>query len=540
MLQYDPTASHLEVKDFQAMLHEKAITGHMTYANFKDPRLGVALKGELSLKDIRDFYPAFADSTDMEGRVNIDAQIEGRIADFKEKRHGAIQAFGGATFKSLKIDDPSLQMPIENLSGQVLLDNHRIEVSRLSGKAGSSDFDIKGTVTEYLPWFFDENATIKGVVEWQSKNINLNEWLQSDTEASKTASTTDPTSGGEPKAFDFKFPKDVDFKVMAQFGKFKLDNFEATNMNGICRFADQTVTFEQLSMNALGGSAKVSGALKVKDLQHCDVNVTALFDDVDINENFRTFEQLAAFALVKENLFGRFSGRVKISGSVDQHLELDTKTFASTGDITIRDCKLINFEPLEGLAGFVKLEDLRHIEFSDMSTSYRIEDEFFYIPKMSLRANRYNMEVVGKHGFDNSLDYKVYVELPRKEAKKSNNREVLDMIEVEQGDPLRVIIPVHITGTVDKPKYRLEGKFVASTFDAQIKKQGEELKAGWDAEIAENFGEVDTNKVDDMIDVQKDPADTVKFTVGKVLDKVKKPLDKLKKPFKNIGDKFRQ
>ena len=194
---------------------------------------------------------------------------------------------------------------------------------------------------------------------------------------------------------------------------------------------------------------------------------------------------------------------------------------------------------MEGLAGFVKLEDLRHIEFSDIATSYRIEDEFFYIPHLTVKANRYNMEVVGKHGFDNSLDYKVYVELPRKEAKKSSSKEVLDMIEVEQGDPLKVILPVHITGTVDHPKYRLEGKFVANKLDQQLKKQGDDLKAGWNKEIAENFGDVDTNAVDDMIDVQHDPSDTLKFKVGGVLDKVKKPLDKLKKPFKNVGDKFR-
>lgn len=534
LLQSDPSASHLELKDFTAMLHGKAISGNMTYANFKDPRLAVALKGELSLRDVKDFYPAFADSTEMEGVIAIDAQIEGKIADFEEKRHGAIKAFGGASFESLKIQDPHLLMPIENLSGKILLDNQRIEVSRLTGKAGRSDFDLRGTVTEYLPYIFNENATIKGVIECKSSNLDLNEWLQADGIDKTNATTEKPV-----EEFAFKFPENIDFRIIAQFGKFKLDNFEATGMNGVCRFADQTITLEELQMNTLGGNASISGRLKVIDLQHCGVDILAKVNNVDINQTFRTFEQLAAFAMVKENLYGRFSGDVKIFGGVNQHLELDTKSFVSFGDIIIQDCKLINFEPLEGLAGFVKLEDLRHIEFSEINTSYRIENEFFFIPKMTVSANRYKLMIAGKHGFDNSLDYKVYVELPRKEAKRSTNKEVLDMIEVNQGDPLKVILPVHITGTVDHPKYRLEGQFVANKLEEQLKKQGEQLKEGWNKEIAQNFGEKDTNRVDDMIDVQRDPSDTAKIKVGNVINKVKKPFDKLKKPFKTVGDALR-
>jgi hypothetical protein len=98
---------------------------------------------------------------------------------------------------------------------------------------------------------------------------------------------------------------------------------------------------------------------------------------------------------------------------------------------------------------------------------------------------------------------------------------------------------VHVTGTVDKPKYGLEGDFVAEKFTQQIKKQGQDLQKAWDTEIHETWGKKDDNNVDDMIEVQHDPADTNKVQVGKVLDKVKKPLDKLKKPFKSVGDALR-
>ncbi|HEX2898184.1 MAG TPA: AsmA-like C-terminal region-containing protein, partial [Bacteroidia bacterium] len=531
----DPSASHFDIRKFKAVLHDKAIAGNMTYANFRDPRLAVALKGELSLQDVRDFYPAFADSTEMSGNVKIDAQVEGRIADFKQKNHAAIKAFGGMRFTALRLEDSRLGMPFENLTGSILLDNHRIEVTSLTGKAGHSDFNIKGTVTEYLPWFFDENATITGVAEMRCANLDLDEWFVADPAAQPVS----PTEEKKEESFAFKLPRNVDFQLITQIGKFKFAKFEATAMNGTCRMRDQQLQLDNLQMNTLGGSSEVKGHIKVLDEQHCEVKLDGIIKNVDINKTFRTFEQLAAFALVKENLFGIFSGDVHLSGIVDQDLVLDASSFVSFGNVNIRECKLINFEPLEGLAGFVKLEDLQHIEFSDITTEYRIGESHFYIPKMSLKANRYSMVVLGKHGFDNSLDYKVYVELPRKDAKTSRNKQVLDLIEENQDDPIKIVIPVHITGTVDHPKYSLEGEYVAAKLDEQIKKQGDELKEGWKAEMEETWGAKDTNKVDDLIDVQRDPAESNNGGGAKnVLDKAKKPFEKLKKPFKSIGDRF--
>lgn len=530
----DASASHFDVKQFKAVLHEKGVTGHMTYANFKDPRLAVALKGEVSLKDVRDFYPKFADSTDMSGTVVVDAQVEGRIDDFKEKRHEAIKAFGGFRLKSLRISDPRLALPIERLNGDILLDNYRIEVSGLTGKVGHSDFNVKGTITEYLAWIFDDSSKIKAVAEMRCTNMDLDEWFS--TAPAKPSTTT---NAGTEETFAFKLPDDMEIDLIAQVGQFRFAKFEATAMNGTCRLANQTLTLNHLQMNTLDGAADISGALQVVDDHHCNVNIDGLITNVDVNKTFRTFEQLAAFALVKENLYGIFSGDVHISGQVDEHLNLESKSLVSNGNVNIRECKLINFEPLEGLVGFVKLEELKHIEFSDITTDYRIGEEHFFIPKMSLKANRYGMVVVGKHGFDNSLDYKVYVELPRKEAKNSKNKQVSEMVDVQAGDPIKIVIPVHITGTVDKPKYSLEGVYVADKLDEQIKKEGEELKQAWQAEVHDNLGlTLDTNKVDDLIDVQYDPADTAKFKGKDLIDKMKKPLDKLKKPIKSIGDKF--
>lgn len=521
-----PELGSFTVQDFKAQLRGRPISGQLSYTDFSAPLLTLAIKGGIGLQDINDFYPDFADSTDMRGLVTADIQLEGRLAAFREQRYKDVEAIGSLAFDSVRIVDPRLQYPIERLSGKVALDNHRLQVSRLAGKVGASDFDVKGVVTEYLSWFFQDSATVRGVVELKSNRLYPDEWMKADAVAGAPAGAQD--------RFVFRFPQGLDFQAQVNIGEFRLANFKAQQLRGTCRLQGQQLHLESLDMQTLGGSVHVAGKLKAESPQRCLVNVDAQVTDIDINAAFQTFDQLAAFALVKDHLFGRYSGDVHIAGALNEYLELDSRSLISTGNVTMRDAKLVDFEPLEGLAGFVKLDDLRFVEFSDVTTGFKIENEFFHIPKMSVRANRYNLEVVGKHGFDNSLDYKVYVELPRNEAKRTRNPRVMEYIETSDPDPVRIVIPVRITGTADHPKYALEGDFIAGKAKEAIAKQGNDLKEGMQKE-REFYGvKEDTLEVDDLIEVRRDPRDTARKP--NLLDRFKDPLKKLKLP-KKVGGK---
>ena len=171
------------------------------------------------------------------------------------------------------------------------------------------------------------------------------------------------------------------------------------------------------------------------------------------------------------------------------------------------------------------------IRISDVQTNYRIEDSHFFIPGMSLTANEYKLDVRGRHGFDNSLDYHVAVELPRKSARQSGSPEIRSIVDIEPEEKARIVIPVHVTGTADHSKYALDGGFVRNSIDQKVKDEGNELREAFQTEIAEEFGGRDSLEVDDLIEVEEDPADTSKKAVS-LLDKIKKPFGKVKFPRK--------
>lgn len=514
-----PADSYFKVDQFTADLRGKPIVGKVDYSNFSDPRLGFELNGDLALEDVREFYPAFADSSHLKGQVSVNLLVDGRIADFRANNYRAVRASGSVDMQGVDIRDRRVVHPVEGLTGSIKVDNDHIQVTSLKGKVGHSDFDVKGLVTEYLPWFFEKDATIRGNIELASNNLDLNDWLLDEA---------GPTGDGEGDEFRFRLPENVDFEVRARVGQFHFAKFDAEAVTGRCHLHDRFLDLDQLSMRTLEGEMTVSGKVHALSDKRCEVRLDARASSIDINKTFRTFDQLAAFALVKENLYGRFSGDVFIAAELNEYLEIDPASLVSTGNVALANGRLVDFEPLEGLAGFVKLEDLKDIQFSDVQTTYRIQDSQFYIPGMSLSANQYKLDISGRHGFDNSLDYHVAVELPRKAAKRSRSEDVLALVDVEPETKARIVIPVHVTGTVDHPKYSLDGGFVRQSIDQSIAQEGKELRDAFSREIDEEFGGRDSLEVDDLIEVEED---STKKAVS-LLDKLKKPLGKVRFPRK--------
>ena len=491
-----PLESRLLVDDFQANLNEKGISGDLEYVNFADPRINFSLKGELDLQDLRGFSPALAENTAMEGLLGLDLKAGGRVEDFRNENFSRIHADGSLAFSKVRLEDPSFPMPVERVAGLVYIDNRQVRVDRLTAKVGHSDLALSGTVTQYLPYFFDSVGVMKGRLTLNSNRLDLNEWLQQGSSGQQIIHNASETMA------EYRYPdiERLDLSMTTNIRNFSMGQFKANQVSGSMRLHPDGLTLNSVYIAALSGNMNVTGQLQTLDPKNLAFDLDAEVEKVEVSMAFEAFDQLAAFALVKENLTGEFSGTIHLDGTLGPYMDIDPRTFRSYGNIQLQHGHLVDFEPLEAMAGFVKLEDLQDVRFSDVSTTYHLEDGWVNVPELKVWANDYFLELNGRHGLDNSLDYHVIIQLPQKEAKKSRNKRVLEFVE-EESDPKKPIrLPVKVYGTVDEPHFGLEGKVVKENFKENLRHEGEEVTEGFKEEVNDIFGEQDTLGVDDMIE----------------------------------------
>jgi hypothetical protein len=62
----------------------------------------------------------------------------------------------------------------------MVFDPKKIDLQKLNGTIGKSDFAVTGSVLNYLGYVFGKNETIKGNVNFSSNLFDLNEFMTED------------------------------------------------------------------------------------------------------------------------------------------------------------------------------------------------------------------------------------------------------------------------------------------------------------------------------------------------------------------------
>jgi hypothetical protein len=156
-------------------------------------------------------------------------------------------------------------------------------------------------------------------------------------------------------------------------------------------------------------------------------------------------------------------------------------------EMQISNGEIINYQPMNALAKFVDMKELKHIKFAALTNTIFIENEKITIPSMSINSSALNLQLSGNHTFKNELDY--HFSLLFNDAltgffkirNKKRESEFGEIIEDEQG---KARIFVKMTGTVDNPILAYDFGAVKKKWKEDAKQEKQNLKQV----LADEFG----------------------------------------------------
>lgn len=99
-------------------------------------------------------------------------------------------------------------------------------------------------------------------------------------------------------------------------------------------------------------------------------------------------------------------------------LNVNENKIYAAATISITNGQLKNFSPLESLSRFIKLDDLKDIQFKSLKNTIEIKNRIITMPKMEINSSAINISMSGSHDFDNNVDYHFIVDLDEIRAKK--------------------------------------------------------------------------------------------------------------------------
>lgn len=455
--------SILKLQNISANLNANTFKGDIEISDFNDPYLKLNIAAKTNLAELMTFYPVDT-IREISGSIDIMANIEGSVNDMKNNTFSPdIRANGTATLKDLKAAFKQSNKDLNIPGGELTLTDRRLSVAGLKIVKGASDVTLNGEMPNFLGYLFDPNTALAIHANVASEKMELEDFLFS----------SGPSSGSSSFSVSDKLELNVEVSVhKLSFGK-----FTAGNIKGSLLLKDQKVALKDLSLEATDGTIKMSAfadasGKELKVSGDCDL------EQLNIRKLFAELNNFGQTTLEDKHLKGFVTAHVSFMANWNEKLEVNTNSIRANSTIVIERGELIGFKPLESLAKYIDINELKHIKFSSLQSNLDIRDRMITIPKTSIKSNAINLELWGKHSFDNMVDYHIQLLISELLAKKPRaNKNLDDELSLVENDPEnRRSVFIKMSGPVDNPKISYDRKGAKEKIREDIKNEKQTIK----------------------------------------------------------------
>lgn len=443
----------IAVNNFSMLLDGEKLTASMVLQNLDDYTWDIKANGGVDLEKMTKIFPL--EGMTLAGKIKADVTTKGKMSDVNAKRYDKLPTSGHVTMTNFKYVTKDL--PAVTLSqAEASFDPQKIELSKLDGTVGRSDFSVTGNVSNYIAYVLN-NQTIKGTVTFNSKLFDLNEFMTDSAPATKT----DTASFGV-----IPIPENIDFVLKSAISTVKMMDYTITNAKGDVILKNGIANMSGLHFDMLGGSFTINGSYNAKDIKHPKYDMGVKIESLKIQQAANSFSLVKTYAPIAGLVDGNFSTDFKITGELTKSMMPNPATVNMDGIIKIAEATLKQSKLVSGIATLANSPSTETINLKDVLMSASIANGRFSVKPFDIKFGDIATNVSGSTGLDQSIDYYLKMQLP---AGKLGSQVQAFLGNTGSGSD-KIPVTINLSGTVKDPKTKL----IAAEQKEQLKKVAEQ------------------------------------------------------------------
>jgi AsmA protein len=439
-----------------AKLGETPLEFKAVVEDFKDPHLVSELKMKFDLALLGEFKK-MPQGTSLKGKTEIDAKAYGKLKKLQE-----MNLSGTVNLKDVEATTPALGVPARNLNADLSFKDGDVNINDLSLSLGQSSFDLQGRFYQAIPYFLFKGEK-KPVLSF-SLNSPLMD-LDQIFPVSKEVKTKNTTA-----ISDTILLPDINAKGQISVQKLIFRKIEFTNLSASLDVTDGILRIENVASNVYTGTIGGKAVCDLNDINNLKFNLDFNASQIEANDF------LSRFTAVHDHLFGKLNLTASFSG-MGNKVEDIQKSLTASGKATIADGKLVNWELLNTLASYLKVQTFKEEQIRTLRNSFRIESGRVWFDDFSASTKSGDFELSGSLGLDGSLNYQLTAVLS---SELSSSFDALgDLSEYLKNDQGRVVLDINVRGTAKNPEFSLNTSKAEERFKKQmsqkLKQEGEKV-----------------------------------------------------------------
>lgn len=533
----------IDVDKFHADFVGNTIDANLKMRNpMTDPLLVSKILAKVDLASLKKVMP-MAEGEAYQGKLKADVNIDGRMSALDRGDYEAFKAMGTLELNEMLYTSKELNDKVEISSMLFRFSPKNLSLEKLIGKTGKSDFQMNGTIDNYMGYMFRDEL-LKGNFNFNSNNLDIDQLMNivpaSETTAStKKAPESTATAATEPTLI----PDNIDFTLNTNINNLRYNGMDIKNVKGGVKIREEVASLDNLTMNTMGGTVGLKGNYNTKDHAKPKMDFAYSLKEIDIKQladNFLTIEKLAP---ITKNARGKISSNFEMKSDLTANLDPIYSSLNGLGDFSTSSLTISGFKPLEKMAEALNMNKLSSQTVKDVKAKFQFADGKLTVKPFDVNLGKIKTNVSGSTSFEQDIDYTIKMMVPKEEIPAAMIKTVEQAIsKVNSLAPkldLKVIpdvIPVKVGmgGTVTNPK--ITNNFKESLMEATgnlkdnlvntVKETVKDtVKAIVDEKVKEVKEDLNAKKQEILNEAQKQ-ADKVKAEAKKQADAVRAQADK--------------
>jgi hypothetical protein len=368
-----------------------------------DMNLNGIFRADIDLATLSDVVPL--EGVTLQGKIFSDIDFMGYMSYIEKEEYDKFKADGNLRITDFIFNSPDMPKAFKINESSVQFSPKYLQVSSFDAEIGNSDMQFAGRVENFIPYVF-KDETIRGNFQFSSNVLDLNEFMTETEEVETNEEDTVPLSVIE-------VPKNINFRLISRIDKIYYDKLEIAGTNGIIIVRDGKVLLENLGMNMLEGSMKLSGEYNTLDMKAPLVDFDIEANGIDIPSAFKAFSVLEKLAPIAKTATGKVSVRMQYTSLLDEEMSPILKSIVGKGSFSSSNIGLIKSNTFAKIGDALKTKAFDNMTLQNLKVEFEIRNGRIYLDPFETKMGTTNFVIAGDQGIDKTMNYNMNINIPR-------------------------------------------------------------------------------------------------------------------------------
>lgn len=432
----------VNLEPFSFLLENEKVEGKMRISDFELLNWDGAIKGALDIGKMMAIFPQ--EGMEIAGKVHADITTKGSYDAVKKEQYNRLDTRGFAKLSNFSFSSVDVHQGVLITSAQAEFNPDRITLTEFASQLGQSPVNATGSLSNYMNYIFEKDATLRGQLSLQSDKFNVNEWMTD-------SSTSDEALEVIP------LPTNIDFTMNVQAKEVLYDNLNLRDVRGNMTLRNGVLSFKDTGMRLLGGQVTMNGAYDPRDLTKPTFDFGLAINSLSIPESFKAFNTVQMLAPIAQHLTGVVNTNLNFSGTLGADMMPILSSLDGRGILRVAEASYQNSALVQGVTSLTRLNETNTLVFRNVAIPIQIERGVLNVQPFDVRLWDYQANIQGSTGFDGSINYLINMQVPAGKFGSTANNLLATISGTQATSSTLIPVAINLGGSYASPRFSLAG-----------------------------------------------------------------------------------